>query len=298
MPLSRNIGNTKKRLFRKAKIEGFRLLKSPLKGHRPDFIVIGAQKSGTSSLHYYLSQHPRLRGSLPKEIHYFDKWIHYGYDIKWYESHFKSFSRKNSLYFESSPNYIYYEETAKLLHEHYPGIKLILMLRDPAERAYSAWNMYRDMYMKGYPDFSKREGRHPGETNAIYRYLMKDRDAFPSFGEAIDIEMELIRKKGPAEPAILRRGFYADQLKNYLKYFSGDQIHIIGFKDFTDHPQKVLKEVYQFLGVEAHDKVKTPVKSKGSYRSSPGAKEKTFLADLYSDKNEALFTLINKKINW
>ena len=87
---------------------------------KPAFIIIGPQKSGTSSLHYYLNQHPDLAGSSPKEIHYFDKWINHGYHLDWYENHFKTLSFRKKLFFESSSNYIYHESVAKYISECYP----------------------------------------------------------------------------------------------------------------------------------------------------------------------------------
>ncbi|MFW5983427.1 MAG: sulfotransferase domain-containing protein [bacterium] len=272
-----------------------------LAGHNPDFIIIGAQKCGTTSLHYYLSQHPKLKGSRPKEIHYFDKWINYDYQLKWYKNHFNIMSFKKTLFFESSPNYIYYEEIARLIKEYFPGIKLILMLRNPVDRAYSAWNMYREMYERNKPDFSKRGGRFPGAPNYIYEYLMKGRSIFPGFSDVIQIEQELMSlENAPQEPAILRRGLYVDQIKDYLKYFDRENLHIIGFKDFATNTEKVLRSVYHFLEIPDYpfSDLNNEPKGKREYQKKMNQETQDYLNEFYKAKNLELFELLKFEPNW
>ncbi|MDZ7795677.1 MAG: sulfotransferase domain-containing protein [Candidatus Marinimicrobia bacterium] len=285
-------------MLREAKIRAVRTLKSPLKRRNPDFIVIGAQKCGTSSLHYYLSRHPQLQRSLPKAIHYFDKWINHGYDIKWYESHFKSLFPKKKLFFESTQEYIYHREVPELIHRHYPEIKLILMLRDPVDRAYSAWNMYRTMFETGYPDFGRRKGKYPGEINPIYKYLMQGRKTFPSLREVIKIERELMETGGSDEPAILRKGLYAGQLKNYLTFFRSEQILIIGFKKFTANIPGTLEKVYRFLGVGRDVKMSFPVKNKRPYAAPIDPEDEDYLRQFYSASDHELFGMIGRELQW
>lgn len=273
-------------------------LNSFLPNRKPDFIIIGAQKSGTTSLHHYLLQHPKLKGSKPKETHFFDKWINYDYRFKWYENHFKALSSKK-LFFESSPNYIYYENVAKRIHKSYPNIKLILILRNPVNRAYSAWNMYKDFFYNKKIDFSKRPGKFPNEENKIYKYLMKNRNEFPSFKETIEIELKLIKKKESDEPAILRRGIYVEQIKNYLKYFNKEKVFIMGFNDLVDNLNKVLYEIEEFLNLKLPfpNLNKTP-KNKREYGETMQKEDKNFLNEFYEDYNKELFKFLGKKINW
>src|SRR5690554_1848270 len=99
------------------RVEAKRALRSARRGlmgllpaRAPDFIIIGAQKAGTSTLHHWLDQHPGFRGSTPKEIHYFDRWVHWGRDRAWYESHFDRLTplyRRSFRNFESTPQYLY-----------------------------------------------------------------------------------------------------------------------------------------------------------------------------------------------
>ena len=99
------------------------------KSYFPDFMIIGAQKSGTSTLHFLLSQHPDLTGSKPKEIHYFDKLPEERKSLEWYKKHFsKSVFEKRRLFFESTPNYIYYGHIPAELAALNPSMKFIIML--------------------------------------------------------------------------------------------------------------------------------------------------------------------------
>jgi len=270
-----------------------------LKSHAPSFIIIGAQKSGTSSLHYYLDQHPDIKGSQPKEIHYFDKWINYGYSLRWYENHFKSFGIRKKLFFESSPNYIYYETAAKKISELYPNIKLILILRNPIDRAFSAWNMYKQMFEAGM-DFKKRLGKHPNQPNLIHEYLFKDRGSFPSLMETIEIEEELMETNELDEPSILRRGIYVEQIKNYLKYFDRKQLLILGFYDLFDNINITLKDICYFLGINSYHNmnIDTSPRNKRIYDRNLDPEDHKNLKYFYKDFNNELFEMLGKEINW
>ncbi len=287
------IANVKKRVTAKV----FKLLP----GHRPDFIIVGAQKSGTTSLHYYLDQHPTLCGSNPKEIHFFDRWVNHGNTKQWYERHFRSLSLARKLYFESSPSYIYYEDVPLKLKKYHPEIKLILVLRDPVKRAFSAWNMYYDIYKNNqaqwilFPD-----GRRPGEPNSIYKNFFLKRKTFPSFREAIQIELDLINSGNFEEPAILRRGLYRNQIENYYRHFRKDQILILGFEDMIKNTEQTLNSICEFLDVEKfnYQALKIEPKNARAYDSSLTEDDQKFLIEYYAKENESLFELIEQKLNW
>ena len=110
---------------------------------KPSFLIIGAQKSGTSALHHYLSQHQDILSPLKKELHYFDN--RQLNPISDYLKQFPKnyFSRKIS--FESTPRYLYFPGTAKKISSFNPKMKFIILIRNPAKRAYSAWNMYKQI---------------------------------------------------------------------------------------------------------------------------------------------------------
>lgn len=262
----------------------------------PKFIIIGAQKSGTSSLHYYLRQHPQIVGSYPKEIHYFDRDIHTGKSIALYKQHFRGLSSR--IHFEATPSYIYTPDTAARIHAQYPDIKLILVLRDPVKRAYSAWNHYRDNFDKGrYKSRFKIRQRQDG--NLLYEKFCQGRTVFPSFRECIEIELELIDKNQGFMPALLRRGLYLQQLENYWKYFNEDQIMIIGFKDFISDTTAVLERITDFIGADNYNwlNLDSEPRNLHAYQAPIAEEDKRFLEAYYAESNKKLFERIGK-LNW
>lgn len=270
-----------------------------LPGNDPDFLIIGAQKAGTSALHYYLSQHPQVVGSDPKEVHFFENRI-VDINLQWYRNHFKSlnpFSKK--LYFEASPNYLYHETAAINISRVYPSVKLVVVLREPVARAYSAWNMYRSFFASGNAIKRLSKGRLKGEENPIYHYLYKERATFPSFAEAIRIEEQLIAENGPLEPAILRRGLYFQQISTYLRYFDRSQFLFVGYKDLLERPNKVCQEVFQFVGLQkASFRPRIEHRNKIEYSESLSPLDRAKLEKYYLRPNEQLMDLLGFRLNW
>jgi hypothetical protein len=109
----------------------------------PDFMIIGAQKSGTSSLYNWLNQHPQIRGSICKELYYFNNGIHLGKDLRWYRQQFRGTA---ALHFEATPAYLYSPTACENIFRTYPNIKMIAILRNPVDRAYSAYNHHRSNF--------------------------------------------------------------------------------------------------------------------------------------------------------
>ena len=267
-----------------------------LSSNDPDFIVIGAQKCATSSLHYYLDQHPDIKGSPLKELHYFDRDMYFGKNNIEYRDHFKG--ANHYCYFESTPSYLYSPDVARNIFSTYPNLKLIVVLRDPVKRAYSAWNHYRDNFETGrhiitIKDNPRREG------NLLYDKFFNNRKSFPSFRECIELELELIEKNIGFEPALLRRGLYLEQLETYWKYYSKDQIMIIGFQDLIKDTVNTLKEVTEFVGAEriSWGNLNLEVRNSYEYQEPICEADRLFLVDFYDRPNKKLFDKIGV-INW
>lgn len=270
-------------------------------GNDPDFLIIGAQKSGTSSLHYYLNQHLNLVGSKPKEVHYFERYINYpNKNLNWYKNHFKALSSKDKLFFEASPNYIYHEAAAIRIKENYPDIKLILILRDPVHRAFSAWNMYHDYYKTGVAKKKLRYGRYPNTENEVYLHLFKGRSVFPTFRETVNLELKLMQDGVYKEPSILRRGLYLEQIKNYLKYFKRSQLLILGFRELVREPLSVCNTVLDFVGLKGRNMqhLTLEIKNKRSYDFQLQEEDKKFLTEFYAESNLQLFTFLERDLDW
>ena len=198
---------------------------------KPDFIIIGCQKSGTTALKYYLTQHPDIW--CPKdELHYFDQREHKG--IQWYYSQFDS---KAKLVGEKTPAYIFFPEIPNKIRTMSRHIKLIVLVREPVSRAYSEYMM---QHLKGVMPYPFEE-------------LVFDEDG--------DVNTERV---------CIRRGMYAMQLKNLYKYFNKNQVLVLKAEDLKTNRQETIDKVTDFLGVdrfEPEDKSDRHVGGQPKYRT-------------------------------
>lgn len=273
-----------------------RLLKRTLPNNKPNFLIVGAQKSGTTSLHYYLSQHPKLVGSFPKELHFFSRDDNFKKGLKWYHKHFfdKQNLFKKGLYFESTPFYLYKENVAERIYKYNPNLKIIIVLRDPAKRAYSAWNMYRD--------FAKDSPKH--QTNVKNVDVIKEfysEKHFPSFEECFENELDRIKLNSPYEGhGVIRRGIYLPQIKKYHKLFGKNNVLILGFKDLIGNKQETLNDVLKFLEIPNSDWnfLQDRAKNVRSYPQKINPETEGKLKNFYASYNKELFEYLGKEINW
>ena len=264
-------------------------VKGPL-GTLPDFLILGVQKSGTTSIFDWLIQHPNIYSSTKKDIHYFD--CNYTHKLSWYRSFFPlRFSRwfvnrilkQPFLTGEASTSYSFYHfRTAKRIKRMNPNMKLIMVVRNPIERTYS-----------------------------LYKHLIENGREKRTFENAIDQEEKTI---GDEQEKVQRypnyvgfnhyyfsyklRGRYYDQLKSFMDLFPNEQIKVISFEDFFSDPQQGCNELFDFLEVPRH-RLKRYSKlniSKTKKRMKPETRKK--LKDYFNKENEKLFKLIGKRFDW
>jgi len=177
---------------------------------KPYFIGIGAQKSGTSWIFANLSSHPEINMPV-KEIHFFSRSRFKDKGVGWYESHFKEKNKKNG---EFSTSYLYDEASASRIYNFYPDVKIIAVLRNPVDRAYS--NYLNDI-MAG--EISNKVG----------------------FFEALK-----------EHPEYVEQGVYVEQIRRYLKYYTQNNIKIMIYEDIKTDPKKFMKKIYEFLKVDTN----------------------------------------------
>lgn len=199
----------------------------------PNFLIVGAAKSGTSALYNYLREHPQVFMPNQKELRYFSSIDHQennGPDVykfncvtslEEYKQHFSEVNEEIAIG-EASPQYLYYPETASHINKILPNIKIIIILRNPVERAYSA-------YLHALRDWHENE---------------KD------FLKALHREDERIAAGWPMLFHYVHAGFYYHQLLHYFKLFPRSNIQVIIYDDFVKSPNKVIKDLFIFLGVE------------------------------------------------
>lgn len=195
---------------------------------KPRFLIIGAQKAGTSSLHKMLGLHPLCIPSRPKEIHFFDQDEAYAKGPGWYLAHFppKPLRSKGHIVFEASPSYLFLaDKTAPRIKALLPDVACIAILRDPVKRAFSAWNMFRD-----FKDNPKRGHLHDPR----------------SFQQAV--EDELAGRTEHAYHCYLARGCYAEQVRQFKTVLPQGMLLIRSYKTFKHDPAGVVAEVCEALG--------------------------------------------------
>ena len=210
----------------------------------PGFLIVGAQRCGTTSMYRTLSQHPAiLKAVLHKGVHYFDT----GYDhgLAWYQGHFPLRARaaavrratgETPLTFESSPYYLFHPLAAARIHRDLPGVKLLILVRDPIERAYSA---HAHELARGY------------ETEPFERALDLEDHRLAGQAEKI-ISDPGYHSHSHQHHAYRARGRYAEQLERLEGLFGRDRMHVVDSGLFFDDPEWVYDHVLTFLGLHGH----------------------------------------------
>ncbi len=200
----------------------------------PNFLIIGAAKSGTTALYRYLSDHPKIFMSSRKELHYFShpetSRLVKGPDsyqrvsvasLTEYKEYFKEVKDEKAIG-EASPSYLYFPECAKRIKQLIPDVKLIAILRNPIDRAFSA-------YMHAI-----RDGWEP--VNNFTKALLEEE-------KRINQDWEIVWHYTKA-------GLYYEQLLHYFRLFDGSQIQIFLYEDLQNDPEKLIKNMYKFLNVD------------------------------------------------
>jgi len=254
----------------------------------PDFLIIGAQKSATTSLLSYLGQHPAIRLPRKKATHYFDLNYHRG--PAWYAGHFPRLggigawlnpaaaaSERPWLTGESCPSYMFLPDVPARVKETLPDVKIIVSLRDPVDRLISQF--YHE----------HRKGRSAGDFQSYVGESLLA--GWPPAGG----DVENIRQRH-AVP----RGFYADQIGHWLKFFPKERFHLLRFDRLISAPGPVLDDIFRFLGLPAHAIDTSAVLNKGSKPAaeaiSPGLIAE--LRALYRQRNAGLSEAFGAEFSW
>lgn len=231
-----------------------------------DFVICGTQKGGTSALDAYLREHPEICMADRKEVHFFDNEAHFSINKTDYSKYHAWFSPKKShkLLGEASPIYMYWENTPRRLWEYNSNMKLIVLLRNPIERAYSHWNMERS----------------------------RNADSL-SFWEAIKNEKERCSKTLPLQHRVysyIDRGFYLEQLKRLWTYFPKDKVLIMKSEDLKQKPDEALNRVCEFLQVRRFNNIVAKNVHSRPYVSGINENERNYLQSIFEPEIKKLET--------
>ena len=245
----------------------------------PDLIVIGVMRSGTTSLYHYLGQHPCIVKSAYDELGYFDD----NYDLGeyWYRSLFPSVFQKRKLKkkngkfmtYDVTPFYIYNEKVPKRIHETLPNSKIIVILRNPIDRAYS--NYFISKQEKKFEDIIANEKK------IIDNIDRTNEEEYYKF----------------VHTSMLARGFYAEQLEKWYKIFSKDHILVIKSEEFARDTKKIMNEIFQFL--ELKDYNIQDISKKNEIHYEPMKKEtRKDLIEYFRPHNKKLYSLVGRDFDW
>jgi Sulfotransferase domain len=260
----------------------------------PDFIIIGTQRGGTTSLYRYLTEQPNILPAVTKEIHFFDNNFQRG--ISWYRGHFpysiqnyyaKYIRKQDFITGESSPYYLFHPLAPKRIAQILPQVKFIVLLRNPVERAFSQY----------------------------YLEVDKGREKL-SFEEAIACEEE--RTRGTGEQlasgkifnsfkhvsfSYLARGIYADQLHHWFSFFPREQFVIFKSEEMYINPAAIFKQSLAFLNIAFEEprvlskeykqhNIRTP----RNVKMSPECRQR--LVEYFEPHNERLYQLLGRDFGW
>lgn len=227
-----------------------------------DFVIAGAQKSGTTAIKIYLNQSNQLCFSNRKESRYFIE--DYNQDVG-----FKNIIERyqhaetGQLWGDKTPEYLYHEKLPERIYLYNPKMKIIILLRNPVDRAYSAYQM-------------------------MLRHKWTDL----TFLEKIKWDLANVSREESPSKVIVNRGYYATQLKRIFNLFPRNQVKVIKFDDFKISKQAVLDEVCLFLNIDKFTITNEPILPVRKY-PKPELKAESLLSKIYYDEVVELEKLLN-----
>lgn len=246
----------------------------------PDFLIIGTQKGGTTSLYHYLTRHPQILPAAQKEVHFFDFNFERGLD--WYESQFPPEAKeKNLLTGEASPYYLFHPLVPKRVKLLFPDVKLIVMLRNPVTRA---WSHYNHEVRWGFENLSFEEAiAHESERLAGEVQKMFFDETYYSYNHQ--------------HYTYLSRGIYADQLRTWLELFPKEQFLILQSEAFYANPADTLTQTLAFLELPPVEIEDYPKYNAGEYRQIPEVLQRD-LTHYFMPHNQRLDRDLNVNFSW
>ena len=246
----------------------------------PDFLILGAQKAGTTALYAYLRRHPAITGPSWKEVSYFDR--HYARGESWYRGNFPNLLRsRGELVGEASPSYVFHPLGPERVKALVPEARLIVLVRDPVDRALSHYN----------------------HELALGRESLSFEDALAAEEERLDGEVERLRSdpryfsRAWWSHTYKSRGLYADQLERWFAVFPGEQVLIVPSEELLAEPERVHAQVLEFLGAPPHRLESYPRVYEREYDPmKPETREQ--LAAEFEAPNRRLYELLGRDLGW
>lgn len=250
----------------------------------PDFLIVGAQKAGTTSLLYYLSQHPDVYVSPLKEINYFNLEIHR--PLNEYRHYFplqiERLFRKNLKAGEATPDYMIYRQVPEAIAKVLPDVKIIMLLRNPADRVFSHYghNLMMKREWLSLEDALKYEDIRTGKD-----YI----DIYKCKKDAI---------KNYSNYNYKARGIYYEQIVWFLQYFDKSNLLVLQSEAFFNNPLQSVNETLRFMGLTELTSLHAEPQNQQQVKVEKNETLRNELIEYYKPYNEKLFALIEKRFDW
>ena len=256
-------------------------------GALPDFLIIGTEKGGTTFLYWKLCQHLYVEPAHEKELHFFDTPLWFKKGVSWYRSQFPAPAWRDGrkvITGEASPYYLFHPFSPLRASKLLPDAKLIAILRNPVDRAYSAYN---DKVSTGHESLSfeaalaEEENRTAGELEKMLsdeRYYSRNLRVY----------------------SYLSRGIYVDQLQRWHKHFHPDQLLVLSSEDLFANPDGSVERVQEFLDLPKSDtNITLPAEKRNSRSYSPmAASTRQRLEQFFEPHNQRLYEYLGIDFGW
>ena len=244
----------------------------------PDFLVIGAQKAGTTALYAYLRWHPAITGPSWKEVSFFDR--HWWRGEAWYRGQFPLRSR-GRLVGEASPSYLFHPLAPERAFAVVPGAKLVALLRDPVDRAYSQYQHEVALGREPLP-FEEALAAEAERTRGEVERLLADPRAF---------------SRAWWDHTYAARGLYAEQLERWLAVFPREQLLVVTTDELGERPAESYASILAFLGAPPHQLDEYPRVFDRDY--APMEPEtRAALSARFEEPNRRLEALLGRELRW
>jgi hypothetical protein len=261
----------------------------PVTGALPDFLVIGVGKGGTTYLYHLLVQHPLVERASSKEVHFFND-DYYIEGVEWYRQCFPTPRWKDgrmTITGEASPH-IAYPLAPERAAEVVPEARLIALLRNPVDRAYSDYQQ------------SLRRGR---VTRTFEEVIEKEKALLlgaPESGEEREEYLDKARESSESWIQALYKGIYVEHLARWAEHFDREQMLILKSEDFFARPQEVLQQVFRFLDLPEWEPDPSEFERKRNTRRYEKMDPETrrSLEEYFEPHNQRLYDFLGRDLGW
>lgn len=277
----------KAKLYSSNRVDILRVWTGPLR-LMPDYLIIGAARSGTSSLYAYLTQHPCIAPAFNKEVHFFD--LNFDKGLNWYRAHFSSLLCKYCvkkirgqalITGEASPYYICHPHAPRRISQIIPQVRLIVLLRNPVDRAYSHYHHAVEFGLETL-SFEQAIEAEASRGRGEEERILAD-ESYNSFSHRHHL--------------YLARGIYIDQIKVWMNLFPKEQMLILCAEDFYSAPSVTYSRSLAFLNLPNLELKEYHIHQLGKYpKINPSTRKQ--LDEYFEPYNKRLYEYLGMRFDW